>query len=100
MRRWTYWHSCMDTPPFAVPDLVECVDKARAVTRATFQRKVCPEALAALEARLGYSPARSGGLTMAEDYHVTYHTSRYRGRAVAFVRHSAIEYIFGPAESM
>lgn len=94
--RWRYWHSCVDVPRLEVPDLIECLDRARTVTRATLRAKVCPEALATLERNLGYSPRRSGGLVMADDYHVTYHTSRYQGWPVAFIRHSATEYIFGP----
>lgn len=39
----------------------------------------------------------SRGLTMAGDWSVSYHRSRLHGRAVYYLRWSAIEYVFVPS---
>ena len=83
--------NCVNSTGPAIQDMVDrCID----VSRRTFLKHVDREDLAALESALGYADHPSRGLTMAADWHVSYHRSKYRGRLCYYLRHSAIEYIF------
>lgn len=88
----------MTWPVHDVTDgLIPMIDTGREITRATFRRLVDPDALADLEAALGYAPARArhpGALRMTDDFHVRYFTGRLHGRRAAWVVHSAIEHVF------
>jgi hypothetical protein len=46
--------------------------------------------------QMGYAPkgSRNQGLRIANDYHVAYFKSRFKGRPCYFMVHSGIEYIF------
>jgi hypothetical protein len=68
------------------------VDAAIDVTYRTML-KHCPGLLDWAES-LGYVRYPSQGLTLKNDWHVSYHRSKYRGRRCYYVRHSSIEYIF------
>lgn len=72
----------------------QMVDDSREITRRTFLKHVDHESLQALEQLLAYARHPSQGLTMAADWHVSYHKSRYRGKPCVYFVHSAIEYIF------
>jgi hypothetical protein len=76
------------------PWIIDMVDGAIDITRRTFLQHVDRDDLAAMESALGYADHPSRGLTMAADWHVSYHRSKYRGRRCYYFRHSAIEYIF------
>lgn len=52
------------------------------------------ENLREIECQLGYALHSRRGLTMARDYHVSYHKSRFRGQPCVYFRWSAIEYVF------
>jgi len=52
------------------------------------------ESLAVVEEVLGYEDHHSKGLTMSQDWHVSYHRSVYRGHPCVYFDHSSIEYIF------
>lgn len=84
--------NCVDWPKAHVADLTRLCDNARSITRETFTRNVSLTDLRALERQLGYIKGRS----MAQDYHVTYHSGRLFRAHVYFLRWSAIEYVFGP----
>jgi hypothetical protein len=45
-------------------------------------------------AQLGYHDLPSQGLTIKDDWHVSYHKSKYNGVACYYLVHSAIEYIW------
>lgn len=75
-------------------DLAEMIDFAREVTRATFIRRVGRKSYLRLSDALGYCQSSLRGLTLANDDHVRYHRSVYRGKPCYFVVHGAIEYVF------
>jgi len=90
---------CVDWPKRRVNDLIEMIDDSKEVTRKTFIANVGLASLRELETELGYSLHPSQGLTMAADYYVSYHKSKYKGRQrVYFVTQSAIEYVFASEE--
>lgn len=65
------------------------------VSRATFLRHVNRSDLRELEQGLGYTIHRERGLlSMARDWHVSYHRSKLHGKTAYFFKHSAIEYVF------
>jgi len=72
----------------------EMVDRARDITRRTFLRHVSRDDLDECERALSYAVGRERGLRMANDWHVSYHRSTFRGRPCVYFRYSAIEYIF------
>ncbi len=75
-------------------DIIEMVDGEREITRNTFKKHVDKSELRELEIQLGYEQHASRGLIMANDWHVSYHKSRYRGRPCVYFDWSAIEYVF------
>ena len=69
-------------------------EQASDITRRTFLTYVNANELHIVEDSLEYDRHPARGLTMAGDWHVSYHKSRFRGVPVVYFRHSAIEYIF------
>jgi len=90
-KRYQYRTSCVSSTATAIHDMV---DNARDVTYETV-RKHCDGLLAWAES-LGYSTAsnRGCGLTLKNDYAVSFHKSKYKGKPCYYVRWSAIEYIW------
>jgi len=99
MRKYRYYKSCVgfSWDEASRPDgLISMIDNNIEITRRTFLSKVDREELDRISVMLGYSlrhPVKCG-LTMRNDYHITYHHSKFRGKRVYYFRHSAIEYIF------
>lgn len=75
-------------------NLIEMIDNNLEITRETFLRQVDRDDLSSIAKELGYEDHPSRGLTMKNDYHITYHRSKLYGKTVYYFRHSAIEYIF------
>lgn len=94
MKRLLYRSSCVNTPPRDVSALHEMVHGARAISRRAFLRHVDPAELADIETQLGYADHPRRGLTMAGDFHVSYSSSKWKGRRCYFFTWSAIEYYF------
>ena len=95
---YRYYCCCVNWPRADVhAGLIPMVDSAVDITRKTFRQHVDSADLAELERSLGYESHPTRGLTMAGDYHVSYHRSKLHGRRVYYFRHSAIEYVFTPA---
>lgn len=86
-----YVTSCVHSTYEAIHPMVEA---ARDISRATFLKHVDRENLREVEAELGYSRHPRQGLTMAGDYHVSYHRSTFCGRPCWFFTWSAIEHVF------
>lgn len=86
--------TCVDVPFMEVGALVDMIDGGVRVTRGTFLRHVHRGDLAELEGKLGYADHPARGLTMAADWHVSYHKGTFKGRRCYYFRHSAIEHIF------
>ena len=94
-----FLNSCVTWPSadvHASGGLIDMIEDATDITRATFLRHADREDRIDLERQLGYAPHDpSARLTMRRDWHVSYHRSRLHGAPVYFFKHSAIEYVFG-----
>ena len=88
-----YWTCCVDFSG-DVGALIDMIDDSITITRKTFMHHVDPQDRTDLELRLGYELYWKRGLTCAQDYHVTYHRSKFKGKRVYYMKHAAIEYIF------
>jgi len=99
--RLPFFRRCVDWPRDDVHGsggLCDIVAQERDITRRTFLWHVERQDREDVERELGYAPHDpSACLTMARDWHVSYHRSRWHGAAVYFFRHSAIEYVFAAA---
>jgi len=90
-----YFHrSCVDWPRPEVKYLSQMIDDNIDITRSTFMSHVSKDDMDYLEQQLGYAKRKSDGLTMKDDWHVSYHRSKLKGERVYYFRHSAIEYVF------
>lgn len=92
-----FYASCVGWDPrdvHADGGLIDMIDSAIEITRRTFLKHVDRESLREVEASLGCAAHPSQGLTMAGDFHVSYHRSKLHGKRVYFFKHSAIEHVF------
>ena len=100
--RYHFYTNCVNWPRDDVHEtggLCSMIDEAHDVGRATFCRHVDRCEREDLERQLGYEiNGRRGLLTMARDYHVSYHRSKLHNERVYFFKHSAIEYVFTRAK--
>jgi hypothetical protein len=96
MRNFTYWQNCTNFPTRGpqYDALVQMIDDNREITRRTFLMHADRESRQSLELGLSYELHPSRGMTMAADWHVSYHKSKFNGQTVYYIRYSAIEYIF------
>lgn len=97
MSKYLYYRCCVDWPKHDVRSeggLCTMIDNAIDISRKTFLQHVDRDALSEVEARLGYEKHPSQGLTMAGDYHVSYHRSKLHGSRVYYFNWSGIEYVF------
>lgn len=95
--RLPYYCNCVSWPQkdvHADGGLISMIENAIDITRKTFLKHVDPCALKWAEQALGYEDHPKRGLTMAGDYHVSYHRSKLHGKVVYYFRHSSIEYVF------
>lgn len=102
MNNMIYFNCCASWDPkdvHADGGLCDMIDEAITLTRRTFLAHVDRKGLAKVEAMLGYATHPSQGMTMAGDYHVSYHRSKLHGERVYFFKHSAIEYVFVDPDS-
>lgn len=89
-----FFSTCTDWP-IDVQALKDMVGGARDISRGTFLRNVSREEMDRIETDLGYAPSGSRrGLTMAKDWHVSYHRSTLRGCPAVYFVWSAIEFVF------
>jgi hypothetical protein len=72
------------------------VEQSTGLSRGRFLQYVDRASLAQVETALGYAHPRrrNGELTMARDWHVSYHRSRWHGKPCVYFVWSAIEHIF------
>ena len=94
MRFITSCVSCPGPEPGKAINEMKDDDRMIMISRRAFLQHVDRRDLRALEESLSYESHPSRGLTMAGDWHVSYHRSRFRGRLCYYFTHSAIEYIF------
>ena len=86
---YRYIGSCVDSTAediHAMRDATEDIDFATFSEHADEWEKWAADA--------GYDPVGSDGLTLAEDWHVSYHRSQYRGRPCIYLVWSAYEHIW------
>ncbi len=88
-----FFSTCVDWP-LPVPLLTELVDDSREISRRTFLKYVDREEMRQIESDFGYERYPSRGLTMANDYAVTYYRSKLHNCPSVFFVWSAIEYVF------
>ena len=89
--KYQYVTNCVNSDG---PSITAMVDDARDITRRTFLKHVDRAELRDVETQLSYVQHPSHGLTMAGDFHVSYHRSKYHGAPCVFFTYSAIEYVF------
>lgn len=89
-----YITCCVDSTYEAITAMTEA---SRKVTYRTARAHIGKDALVETFPDYDWDGAhnRPGCLTLKRDWHVGYYKSTYLGRPVYYVRHSAIEYIFG-----
>ena len=85
--RFRYLGSC---PGLDGAALYEMILEARELSRAAFLRLVEAGELEEIEWELGYRP----DFRMANDWHVGYWRSRYKGRACAYFTWSGMEFVW------
>lgn len=93
-RPYRFFSDCVRWDRNDVPALSEMISTARDITRRTFLAHVDPESRRECERMNGYELHGRKGLTMARDYHVSYHRGTLHGRRVYFYNWSAIEHVF------
>jgi hypothetical protein len=92
-----YFSNCVSWPKHLVDapsGLCDMISDGVDITRRTFLAHVDRQALAEIEADLGYQTPGPGRLTMAGDCHVAYRKGTVLGRPAYFFVHSAIEFVF------
>ena len=95
--KYQFYNTCVGWPQDDVNcpgGLVHMIDNATDITRRTFLKHVDRESLRAEEWSLGYMAHPRHGLTMAGDWHVSYHRSELHDERVYYFKHSAIEHVF------
>jgi len=91
---YRFLRNCVATTGDDVALLTAMIDDAIGITRKTFLKHVHRGDLRSLEAALSYDDHHTKGLTMAADWHVSYHRSHWNGERCYYFQHSGIEYYF------
>jgi hypothetical protein len=91
---YKFYNDCVDWPKNDVDGLSDMIDNAIDITRRTFLKYVDHSELADMAENLGYCWHPTQGLTMAADWHISYHRSKLHDKRVYYFRHSCIEYVF------
>ncbi len=94
---YRFYNSCIGWPRGDVHTeggLCDMVADSRMVCRRTMLSHIGKDKMLGFERMAGYARHWKQGLTMSQDWYVTYHRSKLHGRRVYYIRHSAIEYVF------
>ena len=89
-----YFNNCVNWDRRDIDGLTDMINNNLDISRKTFLKHIDKEEIQAVEDDLGYAQHPSQGLTMAGDYHVSYHRSKLHGKRCYYFRHSSIEYVF------
>ena len=90
-----FYSDCVSWPERDVHEgLIPMIDDAIDITRRTFLKHVDREEMKEIEQALGYASHHKQNLTMAADWHVSYHRSKLHGKTVYFFTWSGIEHVF------
>lgn len=87
--KFVFMGCCVNLPG---PRIRAMVEDAKEVSRKVFMLH-CPSAREKFR-ELGYEDDPRKGLTAKNDWHISYHRSRYAGKRCYYFRWSAIEYVF------
>jgi len=79
---------CVNSTQEAISNMIE---QSKSITYKTFFKRVDWVEVSRM---LGYHLHPSHGLTIKNDYHVSYSKSKYKGKSCYYVTWSSIEYIF------
>lgn len=96
-RGWAFITSCIEAESGEAINAMK--DAATEITRRTFLRYVDRDDHVTTERTLGYADHAARGLTMARDWHVSYHRGVFRGRPCVYFRWSGIEHIYQSREA-
>lgn len=97
MTGWTLATTCVSSTAERIDAMTDHPERTE-VDYTTLVSIVGADALA--QAFPDYDWDDTGGLTLQQDRCVRYHRSRYRGVPCCYVVHSAVEFVFVPAERM
>lgn len=89
MKPFQYVTCCVNSTAESIHAMA---DSARDVTYRTVLKNC--EGLMQWAKDMGYERSSRLGLTLKDDFAVSFHKSTYRGQPCYYVRHSAIEYIW------
>jgi len=95
-----FYSDCVNWPKNDVEALTDMIDRAIDISRRTFLKHVDRENLREIEKSLGYEAHHNQGLTMAGDWHVSYHRSKWHEDTVYYFKHSGIEHVFVNSEGL
>ena len=90
----TFYSDCVSWPLNQVQALSDLIDNAIDISRTTFLKHIDRKELKNIESDLGYSSHYKQGMTMASDWHVSYHRSKFKNKICYYFKHSAIEHVF------
>lgn len=90
-----YAFNCTQLSMRSVDALHAMIDQAVDITYATFRKHAV--GLDEWAERMGYV-THGPGLRLKDDFHVSYHRSRWKGQRCYYIRHSAIEHVWLPKE--
>ena len=88
MKPFQYLTSCVNS---TANDINKMVDNAIDITYDTFAKYVD---VREVSTQFGYELNKSRGLTLKEDWAVSFHKSTYCKHPCYYMRHSSIEYIY------
>lgn len=97
MKPYRYYRDCVSWPRSDVDapgGLKDMISQETGIARRTFLKHVDRLDLEDLERNLGYAKHPAQGLTMAGDYHVSYHRSKLHGKRAYYFKWSSIEHVF------
>ena len=89
-----YFNNCVNWDRRDIDGLTDMINNNLDISRKTFLKHIDKEEIQAVEDDLGYAQHPSQGLTMAGDYHISYHRSKLHGKRCYYFCHSGIEYVF------
>lgn len=88
MGKYRYAYNCVS--PLDRDELFHIVDNYIDIKYETFRKHVDKEDFQELQKQLGYDK----WLHIKNDWSVSFHRSKYKGKTIYFLCHSAIEYVF------
>jgi len=92
MNKLHYAYNC--TSPDNIKELYAITDDYSDITYETFRKNIDTDDFDSICYELSYAVGNEKGLHIKDDWSVSFHKSKYKGKIVYFFRQSAIEYVF------